>query len=629
MCGIVGYFNRNRESVDEKVMNDMLQKIHHRGPDDMGCYIDKNIGLGMKRLSIIDLQTGHQPIANEDNTLHIVFNGEIYNYIELREILQKKGHFFKTDSDTETILHLYEEYREDCVQYLNGMFAFAIWDETRKSIFCARDHLGIKPFYYYLDQYEFLFASELKAILEEKGIKRSLDYTAISQFLSFEFVPNPRTLIDSIKKIPPGHWLFVSERDTKLEKYWRLEDITISSRSEEDTVDELYTLLKDSVRLQLRSDVPFGAFLSGGIDSGIMTAMMSELLGEGVKTFSIGFENASYNELEYARTVSRKYKTHHTEYTLEPSSIDLIEKLVYHMDDPIGDFSIFPTFMVSQLAREKVKVVLSGDGGDELFGGYDTYLAQKFYYNYYQYIPKTMRERFLVPICNLLPPTEKKKGIINKIKRYVDGAELPSEYEHFRWMIFFEQKEYRTLFTEDSLNQFDLARSYYFIPNYLENAGNTGLNRSMFLDIKSYLVDNILVKVDRMSMATSLEARVPFLDKRVVELAFSIPDKFKIKGRRTKCILKKMAGRLLPEKIINRPKQGFSIPMKNWLKGPVRSMMTDLLSYDRIKKQGIFNPVYIELLIKEHIENKNNHSHKLWSLMLFQLWNDTFLQKTF
>ncbi len=272
MCGIVGYFNRNEENVDGNIINSMLQKIHHRGPDDMGVYVNKNIGIGMKRLSIIDLHTGHQPISNEDDTLYIVFNGEIYNYIELREELRKKGHFFKTDSDTETILHLYEEYREDCVKYLNGMFAFAIWDKNNKAIFCARDHLGIKPFYYYVNQNKLIFASELKALLDEKSIERKLDHTALCQFLSFEFIPYPRTLIESIRKIPPGHWLFVSEKDTKLHKYWRLEDITPSSRSEEETEEELYHLLKESVRLQLRSDVPFGSFLSGGIDSGTITA---------------------------------------------------------------------------------------------------------------------------------------------------------------------------------------------------------------------------------------------------------------------------------------------------------------------------------------------------------------------
>ncbi|MFQ5455868.1 MAG: asparagine synthase (glutamine-hydrolyzing) [Nitrospirota bacterium] len=621
MCGIVGYFNIDGSPVNEEMINNMLHKIHHRGPDDMGCYIKRDIGIGMKRLSIIDLTSGHQPISNEDNRLHIVFNGEIYNYIELRDVLQKKGHLFKTDSDTETILHLYEEYREECVTYLNGMFAFAIWDEVKRTIFCARDHLGIKPFYYYIDQNRLIFASELKALLEDSYIDRSLDYTALTQFLSFEFIPSPRTLIDSIKKLPPGHWLRVSGKGTRIEKYWRLEDITLSSRPVKDTEEELYSLLRDSVRLQIRSDVPFGAFLSGGIDSSTITAIMSELLGEGVKTFSIGFKNESYNELEYSREVSKRFNTDHTEYILEPSSIDLIERLIYHLDDPIGDFSIFPTYMVSKLAREKVKVILSGDGGDELFGGYDTYLAQKFYH-YYQLIPRLVRENLLNQICSLLPPTEKKKGIINKIKRYVDGANLPLKYEHFRWMTFVRQREYDTLFTEETLQQFDITGSYSFITNYLNSAGDTGLNRSMFLDVKSYLVDNILVKVDRMSMAASLEARVPFLDRRVVELAFSMPDLLKIRGRTTKYILKKMAERLLPERVIYRQKQGFSIPMKNWLKGPVRAMMMDLLSYSRIQKQGIFNPIYIENLIKGHLENRDNHSHKLWGLMLFQLWYD-------
>ncbi len=623
MCGIVGYLKLNGETVDTKTIDNMCRTIVHRGPDDVGSFVKENVGIGMRRLSIIDLETGKQPISNEDNTLHIVFNGEIYNYRELRPDLVKKGHKFRTNSDTEVILHLYEEYSERCLKFLNGMFAFAIWDEKKKELFCARDRLGIKPFFYLLDKEKLIFGSELKTILEEKKLNLELDFEALSQYLAFEFIPFPRTLISGIKKLPPGHFLFAGKEGVKIEKYWNPEDIEVRTRTEDEAVEELYTLLKDSVRLRLRSDVPFGAFLSGGIDSSSIVALMSELLDGDVRTFSIGFDDKTYNELSYAGQIAGLFKTDHTEQVIEPSAVDLIENLINYMDDPIGDFSIFPTYLVSRLAREKVKVVLSGDGGDELFGGYDTYLAQKLY-QYYSIIPSRVRENVILPFINMLPPTEKKKGLINKAKHFVGGTSMPDKYAHFRWMVFLRPEENSCIFSDEISGGIDAESAFSFIPEYLNENRLSGINKSMYLDIKSYLVDNILVKVDRMSMATSLEARVPFLDHRVVEFALSIPHHLKIKNFKTKYILKKMNERSLPDNVINKPKQGFSIPMKNWLKGPVKPMMTDMLSYNRIKEQGIFNPDYIKRLIQEHLENKCNHSHKLWSLILFQLWKDRF-----
>lgn len=610
--------------VDKQIIDRMCQAIIHRGPDDVGSFVKDNIGIGMRRLSIIDLKTGHQPISNENDTLKIVFNGEIYNYKELRSDLLKKGHKFKTDSDTEVIVHLYEEHSHDCLQYLNGMFAFAIWDDVKKELFCARDRLGIKPFYYFVDGKRLIFGSELKVILEEKALQLNLDFDALSQYLTFEFIPHPKTLISAVKKLPPGYFLFARNNTVKIEQYWHPEEIEEKERSEEETIEELYSLLKDSVRLRLRSDVPFGAFLSGGIDSGSIVALMSELLDTKARTFSIGFEDKSYNELDYAGQIAKQFNTDHTEHVLEPSAIELIEELVDYMDDPIGDFSIFPTFLVSKLAREKVKVVLSGDGGDELFGGYDTYVAQKLN-EYYSTVPYVVRKLIIQPIASMLPPTEKKKGVINKIKRFVEGASLPEKYNHFRWMVHLGPDENNHIFHSDISNDISTEKTFSFIPKYLSENRLKGINKAMYLDIKTYLVDNILLKVDRMSMATSLEARVPFLDHRIVEFALSVPQDLKIRKLKTKYILKRMARGMLPDNIINKPKQGFSIPMKNWLKGPVKPLMIEMLSYDRIKRQGIFNPNYIENLIKEHLENKNNHSHKLWGLILFQLWKDRFL----
>lgn len=624
MCGIVGYMRFDDRPVDRGVIDRMCSTIIHRGPDDAGTLVKANVGLGMRRLSIIDLQTGKQPISNEDGTLHIIFNGEIYNYRELRPDLVKKGHVFKTSSDTEVILHMYEEYSSGCLKYLNGMFAFAIWDEAKKELFCARDRLGIKPLYYYLDEKRLIFGSELKVILEEKELGLDLDIDALSQYLSLEFVPFPNTLIRSIKKLPPGHFFTVSEKGFHIVPYWNIEEVQEKERSEEETVEELFSLLQDSVRLRLRSDVPFGAFLSGGIDSSSVVGMMSGLLDNQVETFSIGFHDRSYNELEYAGQVARHFNTLHTEHILVPSVIDLVENLVNYMDDPIGDFSIFPTYMVSRLAREKVKVILSGDGGDELFGGYDTYIAQKLY-EYYSLIPSRMRKYVILPIIEMIPPTSKKKGIINKAKHFIKGASISEQYNHFRWMIFLKPDDKNHIFHNDVIGRINSAESFSFIPRYLNENRLKGINRSMYVDIKSYLVDNILVKVDRMSMAVSLEARVPFLDYRLVEFALSIPQEMKIRNFRTKYILKKMAGRFLPGNIVNKPKQGFSIPMKQWLKGPIKDMMTDMLSHERLKRQGIFNAGYVEKMIKDHLENRMNNSHQIWSLMLFQLWKERFM----
>jgi asparagine synthase (glutamine-hydrolysing) len=575
-------------------------------------------------LSIIDLETGKQPLSNENNTMHIVFNGEMYNYREVRQELIDKGHSFKTSSDTEVVLHLFEEYGMGCLDHLNGMFAFAIWDAVKKVLFCARDRLGIKPFYYALDEKKFIFASELKALLVEKELRCEIDFQALSQFLTFEFVPFPRTLIKTIKKLPPGHYLLADGSGVKIQKYWNVEEIDEKRRTEEEAIEELSALLNDAVRLRLRSDVPFGAFLSGGIDSSSIVAHMSGLLTDRVKTFSIGFDDASYNELSYAGQIAGRFNTEHTKHVLRPDAIDLIGRLIHFMDDPIGDFSIFPTYLVSKMAREKVKVVLSGDGGDELFGGYDTYVAQKLY-RYYTKAPSFIKKRVFPAISEVIPPTRKKKGMINKTKRFIEGALMPEHYDHYRWMMFLKPSEDNGIFQREVAGAVNFDDTYSFINHYLGESRLNGINRSMYLDIKSYLVDNILVKVDRMSMAVSLEARVPFLDYRIVEFALSLPEELKIRNFKTKYILKKMASRFLPHNVIHKPKQGFSIPMKQWLKGPIKNMMTDMLSHERLKRQGIFNAAYIEKMMKDHLDNRMNNSHQIWSMMLFQLWMDRFL----
>ncbi|RMD94714.1 MAG: asparagine synthase (glutamine-hydrolyzing) [Calditrichaeota bacterium] len=626
MCGICGvtYFDQNYKVLPEMVER-MCDVIVHRGPDDSGLYVHRNTGLGMRRLSIIDLVTGHQPIANEDQSIWIVFNGEIYNHLELRKELETRGHKFKTRTDTEAILHAYEEYGVDCPQKLNGMFAFAIFDQKKQSLFLARDRLGIKPLYYYQDNEKLAFGSELKSILELPNIPRQVNSVALDIYMTFEYIPAPHSIFKNIYKLPPGHFLLLKDGKIKIKSYWELH-FDERPWEENQLCEELIDLLQDAVKIRLMSDVPLGAFLSGGIDSSTVVALMSRVMDRPVETFSIAFKESSYNEAHYARTIASTFHTNHHEFTIEPDALELTQKLVGHLDEPLGDFSIFPTYLVSKMAREYVTVALSGDGGDELFGGYETYIADKIA-KMYMRIPKFLRDNIIVYLLNKIPPTEKKKGLINRAKRFVEGMQLPSQLEHTRWMIFLQEVEKIKLYTHDFQNQLKGLEAYNFILNYFDQTNNAdAINRQLFVDIKTYLVDDILVKVDRMSMATSLEARVPFLDHRFVEFTTQIPGEYKLKGRRTKFILKKALHSILPDEILKRGKEGFSIPIKNWLKTDLKDLMLDVLSPDNIKNTGFFEPAYVQKLIREHLTGVENHSHRLWAMIVFSIWHEIYLK---
>lgn len=630
MCGICGVLNFDREDhVLESDIRCMCKVITHRGPDDEGIFVKKNIGIGMRRLSIIDLSTGRQPISNEDGTIWIVFNGEIYNHQEIRQELIKKGHRFKTKSDTESILHAYEEYGEDCPQKLNGMFGFGIWDGRKNRLFLARDRLGIKPLYYYKDHKRLIFGSELKSILQIKNVPRTVNLKALDNFLTFEYVPAPLSIFKGISKLQPAHSLTWDNGDTRIKNYWNF-SFKPNSSSEDEICEEFRELLRDSVKIRLMSDVPLGAFLSGGLDSSTIVAFMADLVNQPVKTFSIGFKDSSYNELRYAKIIANKFQTEHHEFTIEPSAIDLTENLVKnYVDEPFGDFSLFPTYLVSKMAREYVKVVLSGDGGDELLAGYDAYIAHKFG-TYYLKLPKFVRKYVINAILNKIPPTEKKKGLINRVKRFVEGTELPDDLQHARWMIFLTELERRQLYTESCLEKIEENDPYDFIRYFFKTApSNDNLDCQQYVDINTYMVDDILVKVDRMSMATSLEARVPFLDHRLVEFMASVPSRLKLAGlshQKTKYLLKKAMSDILPSEIIYRGKEGFSIPIKNWLKNDLKPMITEVLSPERIKSEGFFNPNYVEQLKLEHLNNTQNHSHRLWALMMFGIWYDVYIR---
>ncbi len=626
MCGICGiHFTDKERVVSPDTLNGMCDVITHRGPDDSGIHIDGATGIGMRRLSIIDLVTGHQPMCNEDESVWLVFNGEIYNHQELRKELQAKGHIFKTKSDSEAIIHAYEEYGGRCVHKLNGMFAFAIWDRKKRQVLLARDRLGIKPLYYSFDGKTLVFGSELKSLLRSNEVSRDLDLAGLDNFLTFEYIPSPLTLFTSIKKLPPGHILLMRDGQIKTYHYW---DLKFYPTEEKDEIvcEKFREIFQDAVKIRLMSDVPLGAFLSGGIDSSSLVAMMSQVATGPVKTFSIGFENQSYNELEYARLIAEHFETEHHEFIIEPRAVDLISRLINSLDEPIADFSIFPTFLVSEMARQHVTVALSGDGGDELFAGYDTYIADRIC-RQYQHLPLALRNGLILKALRMIPPTSKKKGLINSAKRFAEGAALPEDLHHVRWMTFLSNEEKNLLFDDHVKFHLNGRDPFTTVRSLFDRSGTDDLlHQQLYVDINFYLPEDILVKVDRMSMATSLEARVPFLDHRIVEFSATIPSRKKLKGFNTKYILKKAMADILPKKILHRGKEGFSIPIKEWLKEELKPMMLDLLSEERIKREGYFNWPYIDLLVKEHLSNKDNHSHRLWALMLFEMWQDKFLK---
>lgn len=600
-------------------MERMAQQLRHRGPDDEGYYQDGHVAFGMRRLSIIDLDTGQQPVSNENGTVWLVFNGEIYNFRRLRETLMVKGHKFRSQGDTEVIVHAYEEYGDNFLSKLNGMFALALWDSERRRLLIARDRIGIKPLFYSVMDNGLVFGSELKAITAHPGIPLDLDLVSLDQYLALEYVPAPRTIFKDIRKLKPGHKLVHQSGKTYIEPYWRLRPKELAG-DDQDLVDQLRELIKDSVKMQLVSDVPLGAFLSGGIDSSTVLAFMSEISPDPVRAFSIGFNDASYDELPYARLAANRFAADHIVKVIQPNMYMLTEELVAHFDEPFADFSIFPTYLVSKLARSHVKVVLSGDGGDEIFGGYDTYLAQSLD-RYYRLLPKRFRRKLLPAILSRLAPRAEKKGLVNRAKRFVEGGALATELQHARWMMFMTPEHKERLYTEDLESHLSNGSVPELMESWFSDVDQlAGLTQQQYVDIHTYLPDDILTKVDRMTMSVSLEARVPLLDHRLVEFAWSLPERLKLHRMRTKVLLRRAMAGVIPDEILVKPKEGFSVPIKHWLRGPLRPMMEDLLSDSEIRSTGLFREECIRGWVKEHLDGRANHSHRLWALMVFQLW---------
>ena len=624
MCGIVGIAPFNLSATPStNELSRMCDSIMHRGPDDDGMEIRDGIALGMRRLAIIDLSGGAQPIENEDGTVRVVFNGEIYNYRELRAELIKCGHQFSTNCDTEVIVHAYEEYGDHFFRRLNGMFAIALHDSRRRRVLIARDHLGIKPLFYSHSSDAIVWGSEIKALLSTRRVPRELDVNALGEFFAWEYVPGPHTLFKDIHKLEAGHMLVIELDDPKVspECFWEIPTEDESDSLDFDAwCDKLDKKLTECVQRQLISDVPLGAFLSGGVDSSLIVAAMGE-----ARTFSIGFDDPSYNELAYSEEVARHLGVSHTTEVIKPEVASMFDHLMHFMDDPIGDFSIFPTFLVSKLARQHVTVSLSGDGGDELFGGYETYLAND-KARMYEKLPQVLRKNLVESVLARIKPRAEKKGLINKAKRFVEGMGQPGSLGHARWRIFLGEAMRTAFFSPDVSRQMTRSAGEHIESLYAKASSLRPLNQSLYVDTRSYLVDNCLVKTDRMSMAVSLESRVPFLDTELVELAFQTPENFKIRRGETKAVLKTIAARKIPHNCVYRPKEGFSIPIKHWLGTQFRPVLDEATSKSRIEGDGIFDFSMISKLKSEHLSGTANHSHILWSLIVFDRWKSKWLE---
>jgi len=625
MCGICGIYNFNKEDyVNRDEIIRMNSVLRHRGPDEDGVYVVKNIALGSSRLKIIDLNTGRQPVRNEDSSIWVVFNGEIYNYKDLREMLEKKGHKFYTQSDTEIIAHAYEEYGEDCVLKFDGMFAFAIWDSREDKFFIARDRLGIKPLFYSLDEKKLIFGSEIKAIIQNRSIDKKIDLQALHNFLSFSYIPAPLSIFRNIKKLMPGHALSCKGGQVKARQYWDLDFCENSPKPYSYYLDNARELLIQSVKKKLQSDVGVGVLLSGGIDSGIITGIIAKILKKPVKTFTVRFNEASYDEGGQARFLSDSFHTEHREYFLEADSVRTLPKLIEYFDEPFADSSAIAMYHISRMAREHVGVILCGDGGDELFGGYDTYNAYEAA-RIYKRLPKFLRRSIIARLVKLLPASTKRISLDYKAKAFVEGAEFSYHKSHYLWKVLLNEDEKGMLYSGELLSRMNPEDSFKVFEFYFNRFKELSLLNQFFaVDIRTFLPDDNLAKVDRMTMAHALEARVPFLDHNLVEFALKIPSCFKVKGLSTKILLRKAFSDILPSRILKGRKKGFTIPGPGWLKSCERDFVLDILSNERIKKAGFFKEGYVNKILDDHFSGRRDNNRVIFSLLSFTLWHDYY-----
>lgn len=626
MCGIAGVATRG-DAPSRELVHAMCETIVHRGPDGEGIHVGPGVGIGMRRLAIIDLTTGDQPVSNADGTVQVVFNGEIYNYRELRQELQAKGHAFRSSGDSEVIPHLYDEHGLDFIARLNGMFAIALWDSRQRRLLLTRDRVGVKPLFYSMRNGNLYFGSEVKSLLAVGGSSRQIDAAGLDQLLTFEYTASPTTLFADVRKLPAGGWLTWAEGEVKLGQYWTLPThVTPIADSEEVLAERVRHAVTEAVRRQLVSDVPLGAFLSGGIDSSILVAAMSEVSATPPLTFSVGFTDASYSELEYARQVAQHCHTQHHEEILSADYLRILPEVAAQLDQPIADFSVFPTLLVARMARAHVTVALGGDGGDELFGGYDAYEADRYAQRSVDWLPRPVRAA-LSSAATMVPLGQGKRGIANQARRFLEGAALPVDWQHMRWMVFLSDAQRRQLYQPDFYAAV-AGQTEQVVRQTLEGDAQSRLEAQSRADIRFYLIEDIFPKVDMMSMATSLEARVPYLDNDLLDLALAIPAHMKVRNGSRKYILKKAFAGKLPDTILGRGKEGFSMPMKNWLNEQWNALMHELLSADNLRSDGFLQASAVARLMREHEARSHNHSHLLWALMVFQLWRQRFAGAT-
>lgn len=632
MCGLSGIFRWDSKPADKNVLKRMTDQLVHRGPDDEGFYFSSGsgkaqVGLGFRRLSIIDLSGGHQPMASPDKTCWIVFNGEIYNFLELRADLEKRGRKFETNSDTEVILHLYQIYGEDCVDHLRGMFAFAIWDDSKKRLFAARDRIGKKPFFYASKDGAFYFASEMKAILAAGEIPTQIRLESIPLYMTYQFIPSPATIFENIHRLPPAHTLTCdSSGEIKIRKYWTLRQSPKTGMSVRDICEELRRLLREATQIRLISDVPLGAFLSGGVDSSAVVGYMAREMSQPVKTFSIGFEESDFSELEHARLVAKHFGTDHHEFVVKPNMTEILPKLAWHYDQPFADPSALPSYYVAHETRKHVTVALNGDGGDESFGGYLRYRADLMFY-YASLIPGFIRKPAAM-LARSVPAALQKNFYLRSAARA--GAALDSTREEFNFRIFayFDQASQERLYGNDLRNLIQLNPVRNYFDSLTRGADSEEwIDQVLSCDAAGYLPDCLLVKMDIASMANSLEARSPLLDHKLMEFAAQIPASLKVKPGGGKWIFKEALKGFVPDSILNRRKMGFGIPVNAWFRGPLADFLRDHVLSAKAKQRGYFKPAELERLVTEHQSGVKNHGYKLWALLMLELWHNAYIDK--
>ncbi len=630
MCGICGYVYIDRDdNANPSVVDAMCRRLAHRGPDDQGTWSRGPVALGHRRLSIIDVDGGHQPMPNEDGSVWVSYNGEVYNYRELREELIGKGHEFSTNTDTEVMVHLYEEEGPDFVSRLEGMFAVAIWDDRLQRLVLARDRMGQKPLYWGIFAQQLVFGSELKALLAHPSVSRELDLDSLSRFLALQAVPAPYSILKGIHKLIPSGRLVCERGTIKLDTYW---DFPLGATTLDISLPEaeqhLLELLGQAVEKRLMSDVPLGVFVSGGIDSSVVAALMARSRGRDVKSFAIGFDVPSFDESAHARAVAKYLGTDHHEEILAPAAgLDVVPELCRLLDEPFADASVVPTYLLSRFARQHVTVALGGDGSDELLAGYPTFLAHR-YAGYLEHVPAALRRGLLGPLARACPAAWERWPGVSRIKKLTAAmGHQPGIARHYSWRGSFLPDQQAELLTADAFDAltpgstFDQARDYVG-----QCPSRDMIEQMLYLDTKLYMQDNILVKTDRASMAHGLEVRAPFMDRRVVEFVARLPLAYKLRGNVTKFILKQAARELLPAPIIHRPKQGFAMPVANWLRGAFRPLVEDVFSADRLQRAGLYRPSYVQTLVQDHISGRCDNHRFLWPLLMFELWQDEYLQ---